>query len=155
MLDIVIKGGSKSQRKYAKSMIEFVADKFLKRMSYIKVNLHIKDLKGDAYGYAFPSDTADESRPREFDIEVHSKMKLRKFLTTVAHEMVHVKQFAKGELYESTVKGKHRWMGEWLNKDPDYWDQPWEIEAAGRETGLFVTWAENHKLGKRKWTWDD
>ena len=36
----------------------------------------------------------------------------------------------------------------------DYWDEPWEIEAHGRETGLFVRWAEKHKLGKRKWTQD-
>ena len=155
MLDINIKGGSRSQRKYATSMIEFVANKFLSRMSYIKINLHIKDIKDDAYGYAIPSDCSDDARPREFDIEVHSKLKLRKFLTTLAHEMVHVKQFAKGELYESTVQGKHRWHGQWLAKEPDYYDQPWEIEAAGREAGLFVRWAEKHKLGKHKWTWDD
>jgi len=72
----------------------------------------------------------------------------------VCHEMVHVKQYARGELYESSAQNKHRWQGKWINKDPDYWDQPWEIEAHGRETGLFVRWAESEGLGKKKWTHD-
>ena len=55
-------------------------------------------------------------------------------------------------MYESTRLGRHRWQGEWLATDPDYWDQPWEIEAHGRECGLFVRWAEENKLGHKKWT---
>ena len=62
--------------------------------------------------------------------------------------MVHVKQFARCELYESTVADKHRWRGEWLNKDPEYWDQPWEVEAHGKELGLYVRYCEANKLGK-------
>ena len=153
MIDIHIKGGSKSQRTHATSLIRFVHGKFLSRMNYVRVNLRIKDLKDDALGYCLPSDDADEFRPREFDIEVHNKLPLRRFLQTVAHEMVHAKQFAKGELYESTRLGKHKWRGNWLPKaNIDYWDQPWEIEAHGREYGLFIQWAEANDLGKYKWT---
>lgn len=74
------------------------------------------------------------------------------WVVNLAHEMVHVKQFARGELYESTRMSKQRWMGEWLDKEPDYWDQPWEIEAHGRECGLFIRYCESHKLGTQKWT---
>lgn len=152
-MQINIVGGYKTQRKYAESMIIFCVEHLMPRMKNIEVNLHIKDFgKDDSLGYALPTDDANEQRPREFDIEVHKKQPLRRFLETVAHEMVHVKQFARGELYESSRMGKHRWQGEWLSKEPDYWDQPWEIEAHGRETGLFVRWAESNKLGKRKWT---
>ena len=68
--------------------------------------------------------------------------------------MVHVKQYARGELYEGSRVNKHRWQGKWLDKDPDYWDQPWEIEAAGREAGLFIRWCEANDLAKHKWTHD-
>ena len=30
----------------------------------------------------------------------------------------------------------------------------WEIEAHGRELGLFIRWAEKNKLGKRAWARD-
>mgnify|MGYP001210788531 FL=1 len=82
-------------------------------------------------------------------------MKLRKLLLTIAHEMVHVKQYARGELYQGTRIAKHRWQGKWISNNLDYWDQPWEIEAAGREIGLFVQWAEKNKLGNQKWTHDE
>ena len=148
-----IVGGSKSQKKHTRSMVQYCVDKMMPRMQNIEVNVHIKDFgKDDSLGYAIPSDTADQYRPREFDIELHSKQNLRKFLITLAHEMVHVKQFARAELYESSVADKHRWRGEWLKGDPEYWDQPWEIEAHGRELGLFVRYCEQNKLGKQNWT---
>jgi len=71
--------------------------------------------------------------------------------------MVHVKQFARNELYEPSAKqgSRCRWKGEWLSPRQkcvkDYWDQPWEIEAHGRECGLFVRWAETHGFAKKKW----
>lgn len=47
------------------------------------------------------------------------------WLSTLAHEMVHVKQFARGELSLD--------MRTWKNRKDcdriDYWDQPWEKEA--------------------------
>ena len=38
-----------------------------------------------------------------------------------------------------------------FDKD-DYFERPWEIEAHGRELGLFVRWAEANQLGHLKWT---
>jgi hypothetical protein len=46
------------------------------------------------------------------------------WLTTLAHEMVHVKQFARGELEPSLTRWKKR-----VDDFDDYWDQPWEKEA--------------------------
>ena len=64
--------------------------------------------------------------------------------------MVHVKQYARKEL-----KQDYDWLGKTYSpKKVSYWDQPWEIEAHGRETGLFVRWAEANKLGNKKWTQD-
>ena len=125
MNNIEVTGGTKSQRLYSKSIAEYCCKMLMPKMSTL-------------------------------DIEI----KIRRLLETVAHEMVHVKQYAKGELFEGNFKlGKHRWMGEWLSDNSnlvkEYWDHPWEVEAHGRECGLFVRWAEENKLGSRSWALDD
>lgn len=51
---------------------------------------------------------------------------------TLAHEMVHVRQFAKGQL--KFAKGSTRiWMGKTYTKKTKYLDQPWEIDAFARQ----------------------
>jgi len=54
---------------------------------------------------------------------------------TLAHEMVHVKQLAKGTL--KTVKGVSYWNGRRYSKRTKYLDQPWEIEAFSKQELLF------------------
>lgn len=161
MLQVTIKGGTKSQRKHTESLVHFCADMLMPRLKdKLDITVRLKTIKAkeNAYGYCTsdPEGNADRAdRPREFELEIHNKMPLRRVLETVAHEMVHVKQYARGELYEGSRVSKNRWQGRWINKDPDYWDQPWEIEAHGRECGLFVRWAEAEGLGDAKWTHDD
>jgi hypothetical protein len=154
---IRVTGGTASQRKYIPSVVNFCIKKLMPRMKGLDITVRLKELKGDAYGYCHSDPQGDATRidrPREFEIEIHSKMPLRKVLETLCHEMVHVKQYARGELYESVRLAKHRWQGKYISNNVDYWDQPWEIEAAGREAGLFIRWAESEGLGKRKWTHD-
>ena len=155
---IEVKGGSKSQKQYITSIVNFCIKKLMPRLD-LDIVVKLTDLsKQNVYGYCNADPEGDAGRldrPRAFEIEVHSKLTLRRLLETVAHEMVHVKQYARGELYQGSRVNKHRWQGVWLDKDPDYWDQPWEIEAHGRECGLFVRWAEQEKLSNKKWTWDN
>lgn len=153
---VTVEGGSPSQKKYVTSIVLFCVQKFMPRMQNLDITVILKNLKGKAYGYclALDDDTRPD-RPRTFEIEVHSKMRLRKLLETVAHEMVHVKQYAKSELYQGQRVNKHRWQGKWMSNNLSYWDQPWEIEAHGREAGLFVQWAEAERIGHLKWTHDD
>ena len=51
---------------------------------------------------------------------------------TLAHEMVHVKQMAKGQL-KSAPRGAQLWMGKKYPAKTPYLDQPWEIEAFSRQ----------------------
>lgn len=60
---------------------------------------------------------------------------LEKMGLTLAHEMVHVKQLAKGKL--KTVKGVSYWNGKRYNKKTKYLDQPWEIEAFSKQELIF------------------
>ena len=47
------------------------------------------------------------------------------WLVNLAHEMVHVKQLARGELDFALVQ----WKSRRISENMDYWIQPWEKEA--------------------------
>ncbi len=93
----------------------------------------------------------DGRRPRTFTIRVHPNLSKRKYLLTLAHEMSHVKQYASGELRDG-VKTT-RWRGEVYETEPSYFDSPWEIDAYGRELGLYLRFKEHlnaHQIIFRK-----
>ncbi len=54
---------------------------------------------------------------------------------TLAHEMVHVKQMAKGTL--KVEGGNTWWRGKKYSKRTKYLDMPWEIDAFARQELLF------------------
>ena len=156
MMNITIIGGNASQKNRVESMVKFCVDKMMPRMQDLEITVKLKSLKRqDAYGFCMsdPEGGAQRlDRPREFELEIERTLPMRRLLETVAHEMVHVKQYARGELYQGTRIAKHRWQGKWVSNNLNYWDSPWEIEAHGREHGLFIQWAEANDLGKYVWT---
>jgi hypothetical protein len=89
-----------------------------------------------------------------FEIELVMKDKLKDMIVTLMHEMVHVKQYALGELEldklilnENGLSVCRLWHGEEVYPDEiDYFDLPWEIEAFGREHGMMVQWARQTNL---------
>jgi hypothetical protein len=54
---------------------------------------------------------------------------------TLAHELTHVAQFAKGIL-KPTAKGR-LWKGKLYKENHPYLDQPWEIQAFARQEIIF------------------
>lgn len=57
---------------------------------------------------------------------------LKEIGLTLAHEMVHVKQLAKGTL-QNKANGVNIWAGKRYGKKTPYLDMPWEIEAFSRQ----------------------
>ena len=116
-----------------------------KRMAK-NIYLDIKLTKGlkqkeKAYGYCHIVDD-NLNKPREFMIELDASMKygFDQILTWLAHEMVHLKQFVRKELWDyetGRVQWKSRTYGR-LNHD----DQPWEKEAYRLEGILYDEFAE-------------
>ena len=90
--------------------------------------------------------------PKEFTITVDSTGSKRRMMETIAHEMVHVKQYSKGELVDLSRSNSTRWQNNIIDKNTNYWDLPWEIEAHGKELGLFIRWAEDKELSNQVWT---
>lgn len=145
---ISIKGGKKSQQDKIISMVEFCIKKLMPRMNSLNIDIKLTSIKGDAEGYCLRESN------RDFEIEVDSSLTLRKMLETVAHEMVHVKQYARREMNDWSYQQDkyYKWKDMMVPTNTDYWDLPWEIEANGREVGLFIRWAEKEGYAKHKWT---
>ena len=123
-LDIV--GGSKKQQFWAREAFVFALDYLLPRHRSLEITIEFKNLKG-VDGWCMWED--DNVNPREFNIMVYRGFGRENVIKTVLHEMVHVKQYAKGELKERYKYGhKQLWKGK-DHSDTDYWDQPWEKEA--------------------------
>ena len=80
----------------------------------------------------------EDRLPRKFLILLDPKSPRTSTIKTLAHELVHVKQFARGEMVD-LVRTKHiKWNKQYIDQDKvDYWDLPWEIEAFGREYGMY------------------
>jgi len=154
MIDVKVKGGSKWQRSMSKSMVEFAAHYLmsgrLANTLTVKVKI-IDDLWQKDHCHADCIYVDSDYRPKEFLIRVDGGMMERPFLETIAHEMVHIKQYARDEMRE-LYDGRHRFLGSYYDSDLNYWEQPWEIEAHGRERGLFEMWVDENKLHKKKWT---
>ena len=61
-----------------------------------------------------------------------TKASLLEIGTTLAHEMVHVRQLAKGQM-KFLPNQARIWMGKRYNKRTHYLDQPWELDAFARQ----------------------
>ena len=149
-----VKGSDNKTRKLVKTAAwgyaEKVMGKRLLRSLEITINLKKNLLDKDGHeGTAIWED--DNIRPKEFTISLDSTCTIRNILITLAHEMVHVKQWAKGEMYEYAEQDMVRFNKTKFNMaNIDYWDYPWEIEAFGRQLGLFVRFCEDQGIADRE-----
>jgi hypothetical protein len=134
-----------------KESIRFFGKKLLSDNLYHKINLKIdfKYFNKENKEYAYCEWEFNNHRSRDFIITIDRSLGKRNMLLALAHEMVHVKQYAKGELKDYLRVNKCKWLGETFDTDEiDYWEQPWEIEAHGREKGLYVKYLEFVKFKK-------
>ena len=145
-----IKGSNKKVRKVVEQAAWYYAEKLMGKrlLGSLEITINLKKnllTKEGNEGSAIWED--DGYRSREFSIELDTTVKIRNLLITLAHEMVHVKQWAKNEMYEYMEPHMVRFKGEKIHlKETDYWDYPWEIEAYGKQLGLFVRFCEEMGL---------
>ncbi len=78
-------------------------------------------------------------------VKVNARLGKKKQELVLAHEMVHVKQYVKGELMvdnEQQVFWKGRKYG---NRNADYLQSPWENEAYQQDNQLTLQWKKQQK----------
>ena len=161
-MKIKISGAGKRRLK----QIEEATDFFLFHLipAYILkkliVDIEIVDkCENDYLGLCISEDLKnDGDKSRKFKIFL--KKRNLNIIRTLAHELVHLKQFSKGELGNERVASSKNyapivstyWKGKYWKPgklQDDYWDAPWEIEAHGKEVGLFKKWDDY--LNMKKW----
>lgn len=92
----------------------------------------------------------DKYSPRSFLLEIGIDLTRPEYIRTLAHEFVHIKQYARNELNPRITRGSMiRWNGDLIDEDEiNYWDLPYEIEAFGREPGLYTRYKKHLKTTK-------
>lgn len=129
-----------------KWMIDHLLGSRLAKNLQIDVNIkRLRNMRGECTW----SDS--HHRPRSFTISVSSTLRYESFLTTLAHELIHVKQYVKGELKDYVkYPGACKWKSKRIHYDYDYYTHPtfpWEIEAYGYQSALYCKYLIAHNRG--------
>lgn len=148
-MKIIAYSRSKNKEKFIKAAAKFYIKLLNLQQSrytvYIATRPHLKKTDG-ARGIAAKVDK------KEIVIGIDSSLPIAQTLLTLAHEMVHVKQIARGQ-YKSEIAKNGRVLRYWCGKKvvADYFDRPWEIEAFKREGILLEKYCKHlqrkHKIG--------
>lgn len=106
----------------------------------VKVVIDPHKLSRNTLGIVYERD----GTTKPYIVILKSEMNFMQKLKVLAHEMVHVKQYATGQLwsyYRAEVK-RVVWKGEELGAwtQIPYMARPWEIEAFSMEKGLMDKW---------------
>lgn len=119
-------GGNHFKRTTAELVAKFCIDMLMPRMKTLDICIQLSDDMDGADGYCLAVTS------REFVIEVDSRLKGDDFITALTHEMVHVKQYARGETKDVNTFTKS-WKGEdyiaAYSTVDEYMSLPWEKEA--------------------------
>jgi len=107
------------------------------------INFHFKFPKKYKIWYGFAGE--HKTKPNTYEVVIlmnHNKYDL---LSTVAHEMIHVKQMANKELEIDEETKRKYWKGI-DHTDTKYSKQPWEKEAFDNETKLAKKFMKHKRM---------
>jgi hypothetical protein len=125
----------KVNKKYKEALNFFASCLFTPQMKRnIEVTVCFRKNMGDHHGMVSVEDYNVIGSPRHFLIEIRKEDDQEEVIKTLAHEMVHVRQYVRNELNEEMTY----WRGRRVNSDEiPYSEQPWEIEAEEIGNELF------------------
>ena len=143
---ITCDGGTKFQRYLAVRIVEFCIWELMPRHRTLDLDIQLKPTIFEQHSEALCYPTGEDYRPRDFCLEIDSRIWRRNskrwkrrgarddFITTVAHEMVHVYQWVSGSLRDrlSNSPSLEGYRQYWKGKDYtdiSYRKLPYEKEA--------------------------
>ena len=106
-------GDNKTLCNLAEEVVAFCVQELMPRMRTLDICIEVSD-ETDVCGYCMAVDK------REFVIEVKDDLSKEEFISTLCHEMVHVKQYARGELDingKMSYKTHEEYMNLWYEKE--------------------------------------
>jgi hypothetical protein len=121
---VEIAGGNKTKTALAEEVVYWYIKKMLPRFRTLDITVKLTNCldKSGAYGYCTMIDK------RVFEIEVDKNLRLFDFVSTLTHEMTHLKQYARGEM-KPLDDGRTQWKRKIYSENTSYEDSPWEKEA--------------------------
>ena len=122
--------GSKRNKKFVEAILPSMITQLGLNSSRKAVVIQIEDDGTANMGSTIPVDALDS-----YIVVVKPHRKLKDIGFTLAHEMVHVRQMAKGIL--KSVKNGHTWAGKRYSNKTKYLDMPWEQDAFARQEIIF------------------
>jgi hypothetical protein len=120
----------------------FYADRLISPQlnRHIFIDIKWRKYSDNEHGFVSVLDYNSKNKPRSFLIEINRSDKKSEQLKTLAHELVHVKQYCYGELNEAMTF----WRGEKIDSDRIvYFEQPWEVEAETTAINLYQQFLES------------
>lgn len=134
---------SKSDKQYLREAAQFAMNRFFSSKEQDKIHINVRVVETHEDGWKGEC-VVDGKRGgiRYFTIYVVTDiMDTEVALSTLFHELVHVKQFFRNEL-KVYANGNSKFVGRLFKEDYDYWDLPHEIEAYGMTPGLMFKFSE-------------
>lgn len=125
--------GSRRNKKFVTAILPSIIKQLKLENSKKGVVVNITDECDDNQGI-----TVDMSKITDcYMVVVKPRRHIQDIGITVCHEMVHVKQMAKGTLITDYSRDEYKWSGKTYLKTTPYLDRPWEIEAYARQELIF------------------
>lgn len=118
---------SRRNKKFIEALMPSIIRQLKLENSTKAVVIRVADECGENQGV-----TVDLGINLGYMVVIKPHRKLKEIGMTLTHEMVHVKQLARGTLkYRST--GSFIWAGKRYGKKTEYLSRPWEIEAFSKQ----------------------
>lgn len=129
----------------------FFSHELLGKRRSRSINLTISLLPGRQFHGLCVCDDIGRN-PKNFEICIR-RMSMTGAVKTLAHEMVHLRQYATNDLVEMTqdAQGTALWKNV-AHTVKDYFSSPWEVEAYGMEPGLYHSYLSKFRpalVGKK------
>lgn len=147
-MKIQVECRSQERREFLENCAQFYAKELNLDNSRFVLTIHSTHnlcKNKNSNGEVFQSDL------REIYMALDSRLPMKRLLLTLAHEMVHVKQIARGQ-YKGKVARNGRLLACWRGAivRAEYMKRPWEIEAFGRQYQLVIDLLEFVTQQKKK-----
>ena len=123
--------GHKYSKRRCESIVSWFVDKYIPNHKISITVDHKGLLRESVFGWAWV--VPPDHRPREFEIQIHNRLRSELYTETLLHELWHVYQHVTGQLKDKY--NKRYWKGI-DHSETDYDDQPWEKEAHRMEKVL-------------------
>jgi len=132
------------KRSHIENIIRFCVLEMLNEKDWTGLEIEVNITKSTADGFCEYTDT--NFSPKAFTLEINKDLKGDELVKTVIHEMVHVKQYVKGQLKERYKPNHHHlWYKEMIIvNDDNFFDVPWEVEARELEEILFERYTQQN-----------